>query len=109
VTVIERAPAIPDHGKPPRFTVRRKSYRGEDGWLVYESPHRCDRVMCFQRYSRRWWCATEAEARRMAGEAKRGLAPMFDFQMERAIAKGWADKLREAGYEIPIAEVTDAE
>lgn len=95
---IERGKPIPDHGIPPRFTIRAKLYRGKSGFLVIESPHKCDRPMCFMRYHRRFFCESRVEAERMRGEMKRGLSPMYDAEIVRAIGKGWEQILRDAGY-----------
>ena len=94
----EQGVPVPDHGTPPRFTIRAKVYRGKAGFLVFESPHECDRSLCFQRYQRRFFCETRAEAERMRDEMRRGLAPMYDDELRRAVGKGYEKVLREVGY-----------
>jgi len=69
------------HGTAARYCVKRHTYRGQNGWLVYTVRHKCNRPLCFARIGERIFCHTEAEARRMAGELKRGLTPLFDYQL----------------------------
>jgi hypothetical protein len=73
-----------DHGTPIRYAVKRKTYRGREGFLVYTSArHKCDRVWCtYQFRNERFFCRTEVEARRMRDDLARGLEPQFDAQQE---------------------------
>lgn len=89
------------------FTIRRKMYRGVNGYLVFESSHKCDRPLCFQRYRRRFFCASLEEAERMRDEMKRGLAPLYDDQIRRAIGKGMEMVLRDAGYRWQIDDMSN--
>lgn len=96
---ISKGIPVPDHGTPPRFTIRTKTYRGTAGYLVFESPHKCDRPTCFNRYQRRFFCESRQEAERMRDEMKRGLSPLYDAELRRMIGKGMGQMLKDAGYE----------
>lgn len=61
-----------------RVQVRRHTYRGRDGFLVSY----CDKS------GRSFFSDDEQEARRMANEARQGLSPRFDFQINRELIGG---------------------
>lgn len=71
-----------------RVSVRRSTYRGKPGWTISGKDQLGRSVRMFS--------DNEIEARRMAGEIRRGEEPMFDFQRKELDAqpgpyKAWAD------------------